>query len=66
MNDINYIKFGIHLMKRFVSCSDDFEKVKEILDNNIFEIYVNILMNTEELTIIVTYFNLVRSAMDNN
>jgi hypothetical protein len=56
MNDISYIKFGIHLMKKYVSTLEKPEDAIDILNKGIFDIYVNILMQTDELPIIVKSF----------
>jgi hypothetical protein len=59
MEDINYVKFGIHLMKTYISSLDNSEEVEIVAQNGIFEIYMDILMNTQELPIIVRIFNIV-------
>jgi hypothetical protein len=53
MNDVNYVKFGIHLMKLLSTKLDKAEEAIEIIEQGIFDLYANILKNTKELSIIV-------------
>jgi hypothetical protein len=53
MNDVNYVKFGIHLMKLLSTKLDKAEEAIEIIEQGIFDLYANILKNTNELSIIV-------------
>lgn len=58
-DDINYIKFGIHLMKIYLSQNDSPSNIEEIIQHGLLEIYIDILSRTEELPIIVIFDNSV-------
>ncbi len=57
MSDVNYVKFGIHLMKLLSTRLDNAEDAIEIIEHGIYDLYANILKNTNELSVIVKYNN---------
>ena len=58
-NNINYIKYGIHLLKNFISSLDNKEEIFPLLDCRIFDIYYKIISNTTDITVQVFTNNLV-------
>lgn len=53
MTDINYIKFGIHLLKLYSTRLEKAEDANEVMQTGLFDLYAGILKQTEEYSIIV-------------